>query len=124
MPVVRHEALNYAELVGRSSADPLTGSGREGYSVRFVRVSPGLRTPHLHPHSDELTYVVSGSGTAWEDDVPTTVGPGDLIVVPRAVAHATVTAGDEELVLLCFFPHPDLAANIVELDAPVRADVS
>lgn len=121
MPVVHPGALEYTQLVGRSSANPVPAGGEGGYSVRFVRVPPGPRSPHLHPHSDELTYVVSGSGTAWEGETSTPVQPGDLIVVPQGVAHATVTQGEEELVLLCFFPHPDLASNIVELDGPLRA---
>ena len=82
---------------------------------------PGPRTPHLHPHSDEVTYVVSGSGHAWEDDVCTPIGPGDLVLVPQGAAHASVAHGEDDLVLLCFFPRPHLADNLVELDGPVRA---
>jgi len=33
------------------------------------------------------------------------------------VPHATV-AGHDGLLLVCFFPHPDLAGNIEELTAP------
>jgi quercetin dioxygenase-like cupin family protein len=64
---------------------------------------------------------VSGAGTAWEDDVPTVVGPGDLVVVPPGVPHATVATGTSDLVLVCFFPHPELAANIEELTGPERS---
>lgn len=119
MPVVRASAVTYADLPGRQSADPVpTGLG-EDYAVRLVRVPPGPRTPHLHPHSDEVTYVVSGAGTAWEDHVSTPVGPGDLIFVPQGATHVTVSEHDE-MVLLCFFPRGDLAGNIVELDSPLR----
>lgn len=120
MPVVRASEVSYAALPGRQSADPVPAGMGDEYAVRLVRVPPGPRTPHLHPHSEEVTYVVSGAGTAWEDDVPTTVGPGDVILVPRGAAHVTVSEHDE-MVLLCFFPRGDLAGNIVELDAPLRA---
>ncbi|WP_148571353.1 cupin domain-containing protein [Nocardioides caldifontis] len=120
MPVVRSGDLAFRQLSGRLSADPLPAGTGGDYSVRVVRIPPGPRTPHLHPHTDEVTFVVSGSGTAWEADTPTPVGPGDLLVVPREVPHATVATGDTELVLLCFFPHPDLGANIVELEGPLR----
>ncbi len=120
MPVIRHHDLDFAELPGRSSADPLPPGVGSDYAVRVVHVPPGSRTPHRHPHSDEVTYVVSGSGNAWEEDRSTPVGPGDLIVVPRGAAHATVAHGDEELVLLCFFPRGDLSGNLVELDGPIR----
>jgi quercetin dioxygenase-like cupin family protein len=121
MPVVSGGSLLYAQLPGRLAADPLPPAlAGPGCSVRVVRVAPGPRNPHLHPHSAEVSYVVSGSGTAWEDDVPVRVGPGDLLVVPPGVPHATVASGTSELVLVCFFPHPDLTANIEELTGPDR----
>ncbi|HEX6148938.1 cupin domain-containing protein [Nocardioides sp.] len=120
MPVVGLDRVELARLPGRLSADPVPSGLGEDYAVRVVRVPAGPRTPHLHPHSDEVTYVVSGSGNAWEGDRCTPVGAGDLIIVPRGTAHATVATGHEDLVLLCFFPRPDLAENLVELDAPLR----
>ena len=120
MPVVRSDSLTYAELPGRQSADPVPPDLGSNYSVRVVRVPPGPRTPHRHPHSDEVTYVVSGHGTAWEGDTSTAVGPGDLIVVPRGTPHATVATGHADLVLLCFFPRRGLADNLDELPGPIR----
>lgn len=119
MPVVRASGVEYAQLPGRLAADPVPEGMGADYSVRMVRVPPGSRTPHRHPHSDEVTYVVSGTGTAWEGEASTTVGPGDVIFVPRDAPHATVTQGDEDLVLLCFFARGDLASNHVELDGPL-----
>ncbi|MBI2243608.1 MAG: cupin domain-containing protein [Nocardioides sp.] len=121
MPVVRAAELTFTELPRRRSADPAPIGMGAAYSTRIVRVPPGPRTPHLHPHSDEVTYVASGSGTAWEGDVATRVGPGDLIFVPRGIAHATVADDAGDLELVCFFPHGDLPSNTVELDAPLRS---
>ncbi|HJU96585.1 MAG TPA: cupin domain-containing protein [Jiangellaceae bacterium] len=118
MPVVPTAALQFARLTGRLSADPLPPGLDTGCSLRVVRVTPGARTPHVHPHSAELTYVAEGSGTAWEADVPTSVAAGDVLVVPAGVPHATV-AGPSDLLLICFFPHADMSANIVELAGPV-----
>lgn len=120
MPVVPAGTLRYQQLPGRLSADPVPPDVAPGCSARVVRIAPGPRRPHRHPHSAEVVYVVSGAGTAWEDDVPTAVGPGDLVVVPPGVPHATVASGTSDLVLVCFFPHPDLAANIEELTGPER----
>jgi quercetin dioxygenase-like cupin family protein len=119
VPVVPTAALTFARLAGRLSADPMPPGLDLGCSLRVVRIGPGPRTPHVHPHSAELAYVAEGTGTAWEGDVPTGVAAGDLFVVPPGVPHATV-AGPSDLVLVCFFPHPDLTANIVELAGPVR----
>ena len=122
MPVIRGTGLDFVGLPGRRSADPLHGAGVDdtGASVRVVRIEPGPRTPHVHPVSAEVAFVVAGTGTAWEGDEPTQVGPGDLLVVPRGVPHATVATGSADLVLVCFFPHPDLAQNLQELTGPQR----
>jgi quercetin dioxygenase-like cupin family protein len=120
MTVLQASAMQFQALAGRLSADPLpAGSGP--CAMRVVRIGPGPRTPHRHPHSVELSYVVEGHGTAWEGDVASPVGPGDVVLVAQGAPHATVTAGPGDLVLVCFFPHPDLAANLEELDGPVRA---
>ena len=121
MPVVPAGALHFDALPGRLSANPLPPGLDVGASARVVRIPPGPRSPHVHPLSAEVVYVAGGTGTAWEDDVPTRVGEGDLVVVPAGVPHATVASGTSDLVLVCFFPHPDLAANIEELTGPERS---
>jgi quercetin dioxygenase-like cupin family protein len=124
MPVVRPDDLAYRELPGRLAADPFAAAplaGVEtGSTVRVVRVMPGPRIPHLHPYCEEILYILSGSGTTWEGDASTVVGPGDVVVVPTGIPHATVAHGPEDLVVVCFFPHPDLAANTEELEGPER----
>lgn len=120
MPVVPLAAIDFTELPGRASGDPLAGLDADGCSVRVVRVAPGRRTPHRHPDSIEVICVVAGTGEHWQGDTATPVGPGDVALVPRGVPHATVATGDRELELVCFFPHPDLAENTEELPAPVR----
>lgn len=117
MPVIRGAALEFASLPGRRSADPLTGGLATDSSVRVVRIAPGPRTPHRHPRTSELVYVAAGSGVAWEDGRLASVAAGDLLTIPRGVPHATI-AGESGLLLVCFFPDPDLGSNIEELPAP------
>jgi quercetin dioxygenase-like cupin family protein len=116
-PAADHEAL---QLAGRLSADPLSEAGA-ACSVRIVRIAPGPRTPHRHPHSLELMYVVQGEGTTWEGDVDSSVAAGDVVLVPAGAPHVTVASGPGDLVLVCFFPHPDLSGNTEELAGPVRS---
>ena len=117
MPVIPRAAQSFAQLPGRETADPLAGGPDVDASVRVVRIAPGPRTPHRHPFSAEVFYVVAGTGVAWEDGQRTPVTAGDVVVLPRGVPHATV-AGEEGMVLVCFFPHPDLRGNTEELAEP------
>ena len=125
MPVVRADDLDFAGLPGRMSADPLRAASAStakdaGCSVRVVRIAPGPRRPHVHAHSAEVAYVVEGEGRAWEGDVATAVAGGDVLLIPAGTPHATVASGSSDLVLVCFFPHSDLAANLEELEGPPR----
>jgi quercetin dioxygenase-like cupin family protein len=120
MPVFRGEELRFTDLQGRRSANPLPPGVAEPCSVRVVRVPPGPRTPHRHPHSCEVAYVAEGEGRVWEGERETAVVAGDLVVVPPGVPHATVCTGFSDLVLVCFFPHPDLSGNLEELPGPIR----
>jgi quercetin dioxygenase-like cupin family protein len=116
--VVRRADLVFHELPGRLAADPFRG-GNAPVSVRVVRVAPGAsRTPHRHPHSCEVVQVVEGSGVVWLDGRTTEVAAGDVVLIPAGTPHATVAVGGE-LHLVCFFPHPDLASNIEELEGVI-----
>lgn len=118
MIVVPASALDYLDLPGRRSADPFRDVDSP-VSVRRVVIEPRPgRTPHRHPHSVEIVHVLSGTGTAWQDGERRPVGPGDTVLIPQGVHHATLPSPDGPLELLCFFPHPHLADNIEELDGP------
>ena len=114
--------LDFAELPGRLSADPVPAGLGADYSVRVVRVPPGPRTPHLHPHSDEVTYVVSGTWQRLGGRRLTPVGAGDLSWCPAGRAARDRRAGDDELVLLCFFPRPTSPATSSSWTARSAAD--
>lgn len=118
--IVRHLAdLHFHQLPGRRSADPFASAETEGTSVRVVRIDPGTaRSPHRHPRSCEIVHVVEGAGTAWHDGRAQQVRVGDTILVPQGVPHATFPDPDSSLLLVCFFPDPDLATNLEE--APGR----
>ncbi len=117
MPVIPAAALEFADLPGRRSANPLPKKFDGGCSVRVVQIPPGARTPHRHPHSVEVVYVAAGSGTGWEDGVTAPVTAGDVVVLAAGVPHATIAGGDG-LTLVCFFPVGDLNGNVEELDGP------
>ena len=64
--------------------------------------------------------MVEGTGVCWQDGETARVGPGDVVVVPRGVTHATVPDEGNEMLLFCVFPLADLAGNVEELEEPLE----
>lgn len=106
----------FRQLPGRLSADPLEGAALGELSVRIARLTSGPRTPHRHPRSIEVIYVVEGEGVCWQGGETHHIRAGDVVLVPQGVAHATVPTEGTELLLYCVFPTSDLAGNIEELE--------
>ncbi len=121
--VVRSSELDFAALPGRASADPFrafTGMDDANVSVRVVRLVHDVnRTAHVHGHSAETVYVVSGHGTLWVEGQRTPLQAGDTALIPAGTPHATLPDPGAKMLLVCFFPHPDLATNIEELAGPL-----
>ena len=114
--VIANGNLHYEPAPGRDRADPLQGLGADAESVRIVRLSPGVRRfAHKHPHSAEIMYVVDGTGEVRSGDDRVSVATGDFIYVPTDVTHAMLPADGTEMLLVCFFAHPDLEDNTVEM---------
>ena len=78
-----------------------------GANITFGQVVllPGEgHTRHNHPTSEEILYVLSGTGEQMVDDeVAFTVRAGDTIYIPTAIYHSTVNTGWEPLVLLAIY---------------------
>ena len=53
-----------------------------GVGVNRVRVAPGMlpTPPHSHGASEELYFVLAGSGLAWQDGDVHEVRPGDCVI--------------------------------------------
>ena len=78
---------------------------------------------HSHPETDELFLVVEGSLTIEvrpADGLPheVTVGPGQLYVVPRGVAHRPVAVGDVSVVLI----EPQGTVNTGDAGGPLTTE--
>jgi quercetin dioxygenase-like cupin family protein len=117
MTVVGPDDLAFRDFPGRSTADPFKVAGQGASTVRQVVIEHvESRSPHRHPHSEEVVYVVSGRGRVWLDGTFHDVGPGTWYRIPTGLPHATVADPGERMSLVCFFPHDEFASNIEELD--------
>lgn len=95
----------------------------EGATLAFTTLEPGhVANPHSHPH-EQIVYVLAGRLRFVVGDEETTVGPGDMLVVPSGVEHYAETIGDEAaLDLSIFSPRRDeyAAEELPVSDAPAR----
>jgi quercetin dioxygenase-like cupin family protein len=73
--------------------------------MMFEEVAPpGTQTDfHLHRHSDEVAYVLSGEVTLKIGDQVSVGGPGTCAFIPRGVAHAWKSTGAEAGRILFIF---------------------
>ena len=79
-------------------------AGTKGVGLNRVRVAPGkLPTPpHSHGASEELYYVLGGSGLAWQDEAVHDVRPGDCVIHRANEREHTFVAGPDGLEVLVF----------------------
>ncbi len=74
-------------------------------SLMHVVLLPGEgHERHNHPGSDEILYILTGSGEQMVDDADTfPVGPGQAVFIPKGAFHSTVNTGWEPLTLLAIY---------------------
>lgn len=107
-------------LPGRTALEIVSGAeGTYGITLRRVEIpvpQPGEapRSRHVHNDFEECIYVLSGQGTTEADSGNYPLKTGDAIVMPSGEKHATRNTGTEALVLLCFFPTPDIRKGTEE----------
>jgi uncharacterized cupin superfamily protein len=96
-----HRAKGEMDAEWQRLGDP---AGTVGVGLNRVRVAPGkLPTPpHSHAASEELYYVLGGSGLAWQDELVHEVRAGDCIVQRPDELEHTFIAGADGLDFLVF----------------------
>ena len=103
-------------LRGRAVLEMVSGEINSALTFRVVELpvqKPGetLRGPHLHHGYEECIYVLKGEGRTLSASGELSIEPGDVVLVPPEEKHVTRNTGSEPLVLLCFFPTPDIVAS-------------
>lgn len=70
-----------------------------------IRVLPGeaVRPAHSHPHSEELIYIISGSGKVMIENEVGEVRAGSAILFEQGKIHMLKNTGEIEMKVICFF---------------------
>jgi quercetin dioxygenase-like cupin family protein len=100
---------------GRTFSLKLRGGETDDSIMMFEETVPvGTKsTFHLHHHSDEVAYVLSGEVTFKIGDQVTVGGPGTCAFMPRGVPHAWKSTGTETGRVL-FLYTPARAGGLIE----------
>ena len=67
-----------------------------------IGIQSGNVAKHNHPKTDEIQYIIEGSGAMWLGGERKEFKPGTLIVIPRGTAHggSIVTSGPVEAIAI------------------------
>lgn len=70
-----------------------------------IAIQSGDVPKHLHLESNEIQYVIAGTGSFWLGDKQVMIHPGDLIIIPKDTPHAgNVSTSSEFKVLAIKIP--------------------
>jgi len=101
-------------LPGRKALEIVSGErGSRNVTLRLAEIPmqrPGEAPRAAHQHNDfeECIFVLAGQGTTFADSGEFQLEPGDTLLMPAGEKHVTRNTGKEPLLLLCFFPAPDI----------------
>lgn len=71
-------------------------------SLAEARLPVGASTtPHYHPRTEEIYYILEGEGRMRIGDEVKRVVPGDAIAIPPGQTHQITNAGQQILKFLC-----------------------
>lgn len=95
------EVINLDEKFGRFSEHwkPKILASLNDYHIKAVKLQ-GAFVWHKHAETDELFLVTKGSLVIRFRDREVTLGPGELLVVPRGVEHQPVAEEECEVLLI------------------------
>ncbi len=92
-------------------------------SLAVALLPPGGRTtPHYHRRTEEIYFILQGTGHMRIDQQSRPVGPGDAIAIPPGAVHTITNTGQGPLEFLCCctpaYEHEDTV--LVEEPLPPR----
>ena len=107
-------------LPGRTSLEPVSGEIGSKRDVPHRRdrgaASPAIRRAAriCTTASRNASTCCKGTGMTVAESGEIPIKPGDIVLIPPNEKHMTRNTGTEPLVLLCFFPEPDVTKGTTE----------
>jgi len=100
-------ALKHADLPATPNPE-MNARGLVTTDNATMGIQSGNVAKHLHPKTDEIQYIVEGSGSMWLGSERKDFKPGTLIIIPKGTAHAgsIVTNGPVKAIAIKIPPQP------------------
>ena len=100
-------ALKHADL----PATPNAEMNAKGFVVTdngTIGIQSGNVAKHIHPKTDEIQYIIEGSGAMWLGGERKEFKAGTLIVIPKGTAHGgtIVSSGPVKALAIKIPPQP------------------
>ena len=85
------QVIHAGELEGDALGAPNAGGMRSKLYVSAdgmtISIQDGNVGKHMHPNTNEIQYILEGTGTVTLGDKEVRVKPGDLVVIPKGTPH-------------------------------------
>jgi mannose-6-phosphate isomerase-like protein (cupin superfamily) len=95
MPVmIDLAAISHGDLPGTPNVE-MNAKALVTTENATVAIQSGNVAKHMHPKTDEIQYIIDGSGAMWLGGERKEFKPGTLIIIPKGTAHGgtIVTSG-------------------------------
>ena len=86
-PQIIHTADFSGDALGPANAGGMHSKMFVNAEGATISVQDGNVGKHMHPNTNEIQFILEGTGTIWLDDKEVKVKPGDLIIIPKGTAH-------------------------------------
>lgn len=105
--VVDLAGMKHAELPSTSNPE-MNAKGLVVTDNATVGIQSGNVAKHMHPKTDEIQYIVEGSGAMWLGGERKEFKPGSLIIIPKGTAHGgtLVSSGPVKAIAIKIPPQP------------------
>lgn len=104
MLIINRQHASIINTPHRSEIRPLidqTTSPIERCSLAEETLPPGATVqPHFHHETEEIYYILSGTGLMEIDEEKQAVQSGDAIYIPRGAHHSLTNTGLTDMILL------------------------
>lgn len=107
LPIIHETDVPEVDQPGRSMRWIVHPDALQAERLSFcvIRVQPGetVRPAHSHPHSEELIYILTGSGKVMIEGEVGEVRAGTAVLFEQGKVHMLRNTGDVEMKVACFF---------------------